>query len=83
MKTLNITKERFEKSKYFTKKYGKLECVSESEGMYKTEAGKLLKFSGKKQNPKKPIKSKLKADELMDDIDGDIDGDDYENTTLQ
>ena len=44
MKKLNITKERFEKSRYFTKKYGKLEYVSESGNMYKTNKGKILKF---------------------------------------
>ena len=44
MKKLNITKEAFEKSKYFTKKYGKLEYVSESGKLFKTEKGKVLKF---------------------------------------
>ena len=44
MKKLNITKERFEKSRYFTNKYGKLEYVSESGNLYKTNKGKVLKF---------------------------------------
>ena len=44
MKKLNITKERFEKSRYFQKKYGKLEYVSESGKVFKTSKGKLLKF---------------------------------------
>ena len=44
MKKLNITKERFEKSRYFTKKYGKLEYVSESGNLYKTSKGKVLMF---------------------------------------
>ena len=44
MKKLNITKEAFEKSKYFTKKYGKLEYVSESGKLFKTEKGNVLKF---------------------------------------
>ena len=44
MKKLNITKERFEKSRYFTKKYGKLAFVSESGKTYKTEKGHILKF---------------------------------------
>lgn len=44
MKKLNITKEAFEKSKYFNKKYGKLEYVSESGKLFKTEKGKILKF---------------------------------------
>jgi hypothetical protein len=45
MKKLNITKERFEKSRYFTKKYGKLEYVSESGRLFKTSKGKVLKFT--------------------------------------
>ena len=44
MKKLNITKERFEKSKYFQKKYGKLEYVSESGKLFKTNKGNILKF---------------------------------------
>ena len=44
MKKLSITKEAFEKSKYFTKKYGKLEYVSESGKMFKTNKGKILMF---------------------------------------
>ena len=44
MKKLNITKERFEKSRYFTKKYGNLEYVSESGKLFKTEKGKILMF---------------------------------------
>ena len=44
MKKLNITKEAFEKSKYFTRKYGKLEYVSESGKLFKTNKGKVLKF---------------------------------------
>ena len=44
MKKLNITKERFEKSRYFQKKYGKLEYVSESGKAFKTSKGKVLMF---------------------------------------
>ena len=44
MKKLNVTKERFEKSRYFQKKYGKLEYVSENGNLYKTNKGKVLKF---------------------------------------
>ena len=44
MKKLNITKERFEKSRYFQKKYGKLEYVNESGKMFKTDKGKVLMF---------------------------------------
>lgn len=45
MKTLNITKEAFEKSNYFTRKYGKLAFVSESGKLFKTNKGKVLKFA--------------------------------------
>ena len=44
MKKLPITKEAFEKSKYFTNKYGKLEYVSESGKLFKTTKGKIMKF---------------------------------------
>ena len=44
MNKLNITKERFESSRYFQRKYGKLEYVSESGKLYKTNKGKILKF---------------------------------------
>ena len=44
MKKLNITKEQFNRSRYFQNKYGKLEYVSESGKIYKTNKGKLLKF---------------------------------------
>lgn len=44
MKKLNITKEQFNRSNYFQKKYGKLEYVSESGNLYKTNKGKVLKF---------------------------------------
>lgn len=45
MKKLNITKKKFNESKYFQKKYGKLEYVSESGKLYKTTKGKILKFN--------------------------------------
>ena len=53
MKKLNITKEQFEKSKYFKDKYGRLEYVSESGDVYKTDKGKVLMFKeyGKKVYP--------------------------------
>ena len=44
MKKLPITKEAFEKSKYFQNKYGKLEYVSESGKLFKTDKGKIMKF---------------------------------------
>ena len=49
MKKLNITKEQFEKSKYFKDKYGKLEYVSESGKLFKTNKGKVLKFKESKK----------------------------------
>ena len=45
MKKLNITKERFEKSNYFQRKYGNLEYVSESGKIFKTNKGQILKFT--------------------------------------
>ena len=44
MKRLNITKEQFEKSRYFKDKYGTLEYVSESGKAFKTSKGKVLMF---------------------------------------
>ena len=44
MKKLNITKKQFTESKYFQKKYGKLEYVSESGKLFKTSKGQVLKF---------------------------------------
>lgn len=44
MKKLNITKEQFNRSRYFKNKYGRLEYVSESGKLFKTSKGKLLKF---------------------------------------
>lgn len=45
MKKLNITKEQFNKSNYFQTKYGKLEYVSESGKVYKTNKGHVIKFN--------------------------------------
>ena len=45
MKKLNITKEQFEKSRYFKNKYGTLEYVSESGKAFKTSKGKVLMFN--------------------------------------
>lgn len=44
MKKLKVTKERFENSRYFTRKYGKLAFVSESGKTYKTEKGEIIRF---------------------------------------
>ena len=50
MKKLNITKEQFNRSRYFTNKYGKLEYVSESGRLFKTNKGKVLMFKEGKFN---------------------------------
>jgi len=44
MKKLNITKEQFNRSRYFKNKYGNLEYVSESGKLFKTNKGKVLMF---------------------------------------
>ena len=44
MKKLNITKEQFNRSRYFKNKYGKLEYVSESGKLFKTNKGNVLMF---------------------------------------
>ena len=54
MKKLNITKERYEKSRYFNKKYGKLEYVSESGKLFKTNKGKVLTFVKESMSNEKP-----------------------------
>ena len=59
MKKLSITKEAFEKSKYFTSKYRKLEYVSESGKLFKTEKGNILKF---KESSKKFGRKFVKED---------------------
>ena len=45
MKKLNITKEQFNRSRYFQKKYGTLEYVSESGKVFKTSKGNLIRFN--------------------------------------
>ena len=52
MKKLNITKEQFNRSRYFKNKYGKLEYVSESGKLFKTNKGKVLMF--KESQPESP-----------------------------
>ena len=67
MKKLNITKERFEKSRYFTNKYGKLEYVSENGKVFKTNKGKVLMFKESYENVmsiEKWIRSMIKSNEL-------------------
>ena len=50
MKKLNITKEQYNKSRYFKDKYGKLEYVSESGKLFKTNKGQVLKFKESKKS---------------------------------
>ena len=51
MKKLNVTKEQFNRSNYFQRKYGKLEYVSESGRLFKTNKGKVLKFKESTMEP--------------------------------
>ena len=44
MRRLYVTKEQFNKSRYFQKKYGKLMYVNESGDVYKTSKGKVVKL---------------------------------------
>ena len=55
MKKLNITKDKFNTSKYFQTKYGKLEYVSESGKIYKTSKGHLVKFVKESNDSSKMI----------------------------
>lgn len=78
MKKLNITKEAFNKSKYFQDKYGKLEYVSESGKIYKTSKGQVIKFV-KESSDLLPAEPKMKISELISrlqeimDKEGDMD----------
>ena len=47
MKRLNITKERFNSSRYFQTKYGRLRFVSESGHVYRTDKGNVIQFVNK------------------------------------
>ena len=61
MKKLNITKDKFTESKYFTTKYGKLEYVSESGNVYKTSKGHVLKFVNESESVDEELKTKAMA----------------------
>ena len=67
MKKLNITKEQFNRSRYFKNKYGKLEYVSESGKLFKTNKGNVLMFKEGKFNS---------------DFDDDLDDDYYDGGHL-
>ena len=66
MKKLNITKEQFNRSNYFQRKYGKLEYVSESGKLFKTTKGEVLKFVNESKRVVKESASELSefAEEL-------------------
>ena len=55
MKKLNVTRKHFNESKYFTRKYGKLEYVSESGKLFKTDKGKVLKFKESFHQPETDV----------------------------
>ena len=61
MNKLNITKDKFTESKYFTTKYGKLEYVSESGNVYKTSKGHVLKFVNESESVDEELKVKAMA----------------------
>ena len=75
MKKLNITKEHFNKSRYFQRKYGKLEYVSESGRLFKTNKGKVLKFrESKKMNESNEEQDIKEVIDNLGDIISDLDG---------
>lgn len=59
LKKLNVTKERFEKSRYFTDKYGKLEYVSESGRLFKTDKGNILMLNEALKKKPKVVKESI------------------------
>lgn len=70
MKKLNITKEQFNRSRYFKNKYGKLEYVSESGKLFKTNKGKVLMFKesydrGVSRKTLKELKSAIGTLDMM------------------
>ena len=68
MKKLNITKEAFEKSKYFKNKYGELEYVSESGKVFKTDKGKILMFVKESSERMSYEDLLMKFEEIQDKI---------------
>lgn len=64
MKKLNITRKQYNESKYFQKKYGTLEYVSESGNVYKTSKGETIRLMG--EGRYKQIN--FTKDELLDRI---------------
>lgn len=69
MKKLNITKEQFNRSRYFKNKYGKLEYVSESGKVFKTSKGKILKFKESRNLVKESVDALATPENVkVDDI---------------
>lgn len=64
MKKLNITRKQYNESRYFQKKYGTLEYVSESGNVYKTSKGETIRLIG--EGRYKQIN--FTKDELLDRI---------------
>ena len=64
MKKLNITRKQYNESRYFQKKYGTLEYVSESGNVYKTSKGETIRLMG--EGRYKQIN--FTKDELLDRI---------------
>ena len=62
MKKLNITKEHYNKSRYFKNKYGRLTHVNESKNVYRTSKGKLIRFVSEAKIRKN---IRLNTDEVM------------------
>ena len=65
MKKLNITKEQFNRSRYFKNKYGKLEYVNESGKVFKTNKGKVLMFRESSDNCWLGIEGLIDEDEYV------------------
>ena len=62
MKKFNITKEQFNRSRYFKNKYGRLEYVSESGKMFKTNKGKVLMFKESQVGAKEGYQYRVTVD---------------------
>ena len=72
MKKLNITKNQFSESRYFTTKYGKLKYVSESGNVYKTDKGNVLRFNEEMKREVVPMNGRKSfGSKAMEEDDGD------------
>ena len=75
MKKLNITKEQFNKSRYFKNKYGTLKYVSESGKYFKTNKGQVLKFVESKKKKMNEVSGWKLEDEDLTLVNSEDDGD--------